>query len=254
MKKVFHDLHRWKKRWFKNLGAEGRDVWNWLLDSVYETYGVWEIDLKDMENSLGYPVTLETIRKVFGDRIHEVGDQKLFIPDHIIFQYGELSEECRPHRSVIRELKRLGLFELYLKQLAYSSGTVPELTKNKNNTRNKTNSSFEEGEFEGKPQSVGDQLAALSQINSAIDLWVTLPILTIDKWKAKFTLAELELENAKCFEFHILDPATRPRTVGQWHKKFHTWMTNCEEARKTAKAAAAKSNLDNVDLTAGVSR
>lgn len=240
MKKVFHDLHRWKKRWFKKLGAEGRDVWNWLLDAVYETYGVWEVDLDDMRGDLGYPVTIEKIRQVFGSRIHEFGDQKIFIPHAIIFQYGELSEACKPHRSVMRELKRLGLYELYLEQLANSMETVSELSKNKNNT--KTSTDLINGGSGGSPPPAASNSYGFDTVEA---LKAGVPIVTMTDWLKRYknrTWIDDQVELA--FRFHTANPSETPRTPGAWMKKLHTWL---EMAKKNN---PPKPSLAEIDLDA----
>lgn len=220
MKKVFHDLHRWKKRWFKKLGAEGRDVWNWLLDAVYETYGVWEIDLEDMGGDLGYPVTMDTIRRVFGSRIHEFGDQKLFIADAIIFQYGELSEACKPHKSVIRELRRLGLYELYLKELANSMETVSIPSKNKNKNNTNTNLGNEESEEKGN-------LDAKAQA-----IFSRLPIITQETISVKYPPKFLKEGIEECVSYFVNEPGSANWQPGVWGKKITAWLVEKKRREK----------------------
>lgn len=228
-------MHRWKKRWFKDLGPRGRDIWNWLLDSVYETYGVWEIDLRDIEYILGYKVTMEEIRTVFGPRIHEFGNGKLFIPEAIVFQYGELSDACNPHKPVLRELRRLGLYELYLELLANSKEGVYEPTKTNTKTGTRTNSSsvLEDGR---------------RVIESASDLMAAIPLVTRDQFKHKYPETWLNEEIENCFNFHYAETATRPQNSGQWMKKLHSWILRAWRDRKQ-NAKGNHDDLDALDLT-----
>jgi hypothetical protein len=49
------------------------------------------------------------------DWVCRIGDRKLFLPKFVEFQYGELSENCKPHKQVIELLKKHGLWEGYTK-------------------------------------------------------------------------------------------------------------------------------------------
>lgn len=114
--KRFVDINRWNKPWFRKLGSEGRDIWNFINDNC-ESAGIWEIDLEGMSFNLGFEVTMERIKSIFGDRIKFIGDNKLFIPGVIKFQCGDLSEACKPHLPIIKRLKELGLYKDYTKGL-----------------------------------------------------------------------------------------------------------------------------------------
>ena len=46
MAKRFVDTGRWGKVWFRKLGSQGRDVWNFITDNC-DAAGVWEIDLEE---------------------------------------------------------------------------------------------------------------------------------------------------------------------------------------------------------------
>ena len=71
---------------------------------------------------IGESVTLEEL-KTLNDkkRLFEfLPDGKIFIIDFIEFQYGKLSENCKPHKPIIALLKKYGLYERVLK--GYSKG------------------------------------------------------------------------------------------------------------------------------------
>lgn len=112
MAKRFTDTNKWDKAWFRSLGSGLRDVRQYLLDKC-DNAGIWEVDLDTLAHFTGQAVTLEDIQKAFRGEVYPVGNDKLFIPGFIQFQYGELSETSKPHVSVIKRLKSLTLWEAY---------------------------------------------------------------------------------------------------------------------------------------------
>lgn len=114
MAKRFTDTDKWKKQWYRELGSLRRDVLNYLWDNC-DFAGAWEIDIGALSFYIGHPVVLEDILSWFNGRILLVDTDKIFIPSFIEFQYGELSDQCKPHISVIKRLKKLTLWEGYTK-------------------------------------------------------------------------------------------------------------------------------------------
>lgn len=55
----------------------------------------------------GHPKNLDC----YGNRVIKIDDEKWHIPKFIEFQYGELSEDCRPHFTVIKTLLKYGLWK-----------------------------------------------------------------------------------------------------------------------------------------------
>lgn len=113
MAKRFTDTAKWDKSWYRKLGSKLRDVRQYILDRC-DHAGLIEIDFETFEHFIGEPVTMDEIKLAFRDRVIVI-DDKLFIPDFIEFQYGELSEECKPHKAVIKRLSELTLWEGYRK-------------------------------------------------------------------------------------------------------------------------------------------
>jgi hypothetical protein len=126
MGKRMVDTDRWKKAWFRELGSEGRDIWHWLTDSA-SLSGIWEVDLARFSFEVGFEVTMDRIREVFGDRVIDIGDDKIWIPAIANFQNPRLSEKCRPHLTVIADLRKRGLWERYLAMFpdGFSSQPAP---------------------------------------------------------------------------------------------------------------------------------
>lgn len=101
---------------------------------------MWEIDLEKMAFDLGRPWPLSRILEIMKGA-QEIGDNKLFFPGFIEFQYGTLSEACNPHQKIIRRLKKLKLWVGYLKGIQRVEEEEEEEDKEKDKEK--------EGEFEG---------------------------------------------------------------------------------------------------------
>jgi len=129
--KRFTDTAKWDKPWFRELGSQGRDIWFWLYDHC-EACGVWEIDLKRMSFELGFEVTIQRVLEIMKGA-EMIGDNKLWLPGFIAFQYGRLSEDCKPHQAIIRRLKALTLWKGYTKAIV----TLEEEDKEKEQDKEK---------------------------------------------------------------------------------------------------------------------
>lgn len=62
-------------------------------------------------------------------RIRPLGEDKIYIPGFVPFQYGKLSEACKPHQKAIARLRDLNLWEEYLETLRYPLQRVKEEEK-----------------------------------------------------------------------------------------------------------------------------
>jgi hypothetical protein len=113
MARRYRDTELWKKKWYRALGSQGRDLWNYLHDNC-DSAGFFEIDCERHSFDLGFEVTYERILQVLrGKFIPLDGGDKLFLPAFVTFQYGELSELSKPHASYIKRIKANGVWDEY---------------------------------------------------------------------------------------------------------------------------------------------
>jgi hypothetical protein len=117
VKKRFTDCDKWSKAWFRKLPSKNKLFWYYILDKC-DSVGVWDIDLEAASFFIGETINSE-ILKILDKHLYFMKDDKVWIKDFIYFQYGYLEEGKggKPHQSYIRDLKRHGLWELYLKSL-----------------------------------------------------------------------------------------------------------------------------------------
>lgn len=121
--KRFTDTGLNKQPWFRKLKPKMKCAIRFIFDEC-DKAGVWVIDMETLSYFVGEDVTLdELFEKVNSDkqnRIEKFGGDKIFIPGFVAFQYGELSEDCRPHKPIIALLKKYGLYDRVL--VGYSKG------------------------------------------------------------------------------------------------------------------------------------
>jgi hypothetical protein len=93
----------------RKLPAEYKLLWLYMWDDC-DHAGIWHIDLDTAFTRLGIKFSLEKIRGLFAEKVVEFeSGTKLFIPDFIAFQYGELKQANKVHRSVFKSLESYGI-------------------------------------------------------------------------------------------------------------------------------------------------
>lgn len=105
MAKRFTDTGKWKDIWFQDLPLKYKLFWIYLLDEC-DNSGVWKPNFRLATFQIGEPFEEIEAKRILSDRIEFTEDGYWFIKKFIDFQYGELSESCKPHASVIQLLKK----------------------------------------------------------------------------------------------------------------------------------------------------
>lgn len=105
--KRFTETSKWTDPWFRKLSPELKNLWQWLLDNC-DNAGVIEPDLELASFQIGYQYPMDSLLG-FGDRVLLLDCGKYFIPKFIAFQYGQLSESCKPHKHVLDLLRKYNI-------------------------------------------------------------------------------------------------------------------------------------------------
>lgn len=108
MAKRFTDTAKWDDSWFVGLSAVNRLAWLYACDKC-DAAGVLEPCVPLMKFHLGEDFDLEDFVESTDGRIVQLDSGKLFIRRFIEFQYGKLSEDCKPHRPVFNLLGKHGI-------------------------------------------------------------------------------------------------------------------------------------------------
>lgn len=109
MSKRFTDTNKWKKPFIRTMKAPYKLLWLYILDEC-DHAGIWQIDMEVAEIKIGERLKLDEALRQFGTRVIFLED-KLFIPDFIQFQYGDLNPSNRVHNSVINILQSFNLLD-----------------------------------------------------------------------------------------------------------------------------------------------
>jgi hypothetical protein len=109
MAKRFTDTDLWDKDWFMKLNCKEKCLIRFIFDKC-DVAGVWTPNWVLASTYIGEKVTPDDLKN-FAYRLTFIDSNKIFIPDFVEFQYGKLSEKCKPHLKVIATLKKYGLFK-----------------------------------------------------------------------------------------------------------------------------------------------
>ncbi len=119
MSKRFVDTELWQKEWFQDLSLKEKLLMKYVFESC-DIAGVWNGNFKMASFIIGESVSIDDL-KAINKKKHQfdiLENNNIFVTDFIKFQYGELSEKCKPHAKVISMLKHYGLFERVIKDYA----------------------------------------------------------------------------------------------------------------------------------------
>lgn len=129
MAKRFADTDIWDKEWFMNLSCKHKCLMKYIFDKC-DVAGIWTPNWTLASQQIKEPVTKADLDFV-KNQIEELPNGKIFIPDFISFQYGKLSEKCKPHEKIIQILKKYNLFDRVSKGYIYPIHTLQEKDKDK---------------------------------------------------------------------------------------------------------------------------
>lgn len=106
--KRFTQTERWDDPWFRRLSPSAKLLWCWMCDKCDQA-GVIDPDMDLASFQIGAKVGPSHILEL-GDRASLLSSGKLLLVKFIGFQYGKLSENCKPHAPVFALLSRHKLF------------------------------------------------------------------------------------------------------------------------------------------------
>jgi hypothetical protein len=145
--KRFTDTEKWRDPWFRKLTPEVKLFWLYLCDNC-DASGVIDIDRDHVEFSIGSVVDWETTVSQLKDRLVTLSNGKLWLKKFIAFQYGELSDTCKPHLNVIKTARDNGLEDTLL--IGYAKGIHTPKEKEEDKEKEKEQDkegSLREGKF-----------------------------------------------------------------------------------------------------------
>lgn len=139
--KRFTDTAIWQDEWFMNLSPDYKLAFMFIKDNC-DCAGVYKPNKRLAELMIGIPIEWEDFLNSCDGRIKLVQGGYWWITKFVDFQYGTLSENCKPHIKVIETLKKYNLYKGYTK----GNNTLEEKEEDKEEEKE------EEEEKEGKPK------------------------------------------------------------------------------------------------------
>lgn len=138
MAKRFVDTEIWNKLWYQELSLKEKVLVRYIFEQC-DCAGVWDINFRLASFIIGESVSFEDIETINEKNfLFEIFDNdKIFVVDFIKFQYGTLSENCKPHKPIIEKLKKYNLFERVLKGYSKGIDTLEEKEKEKEQEKEK---------------------------------------------------------------------------------------------------------------------
>lgn len=113
MAKRFTDTDIWDKEWFMKLNLKEKLLIKFIFDKC-DVAGIWSPNWSLATIYIGEKVSLADT-KSFEKRIEILPDNKIFVLDFIEFQYGSLSEACKPHVKIFEILRKYNLLSKIIK-------------------------------------------------------------------------------------------------------------------------------------------
>jgi len=118
MAKRFTDTDKYKKPFIRSLQGPYKLLWDYLYHDCNHA-GIWIVNFEIAQIYLGkdMQVNKEDALKYFNSGMKRIiefnGGDSWFIPCFIEFQYGELNESNRAHKSAIQILKSSNLWDIF---------------------------------------------------------------------------------------------------------------------------------------------
>lgn len=130
MAKRFVDNEIWKKEWFQDLSLKHKILIKYIFENC-DIAGVMEMNYRLASFLIGEKITKTDIEEINNakEQFYFIDNNKIYIRNYIEFQYGTLSDNCKPHKPVIEKLKKYGILERVWKGFAKGIDTLEEKEK-----------------------------------------------------------------------------------------------------------------------------
>jgi hypothetical protein len=109
MSKRFTETEKWRDAWFRQLKPVHKCLWQYLVDNCDQA-GVIDVDWDLASFQIGARVSAADLSH-FGRQVTQLENGKTWIVKFILFQYGRLSRDCKPHNPVFAAIERHGITE-----------------------------------------------------------------------------------------------------------------------------------------------
>lgn len=136
MPKRFTATEKWADKWFRNLSPTHKLGYGYLLDNC-DASGVIELDADLAEFQIGTEVDWNGLVEASEGRIEVLPNGRYWLTKFVEFQYGVLSEQCKPHKHVLDLLEKHGVSQRVSKGYPKGMDTHKEKEKEKEEEKDK---------------------------------------------------------------------------------------------------------------------
>ena len=150
--KRFTDTAKWSDRNFRLLTPQAKLLWLWLRDNC-DNAGVISPDLELAAFQIGQPIEEQHFKEI-ENKTEKLENGKIWMPDFVAFQFGELTENSRVHESVIKLLASHGIdygnaISSHSIPIAKAIDSTKDKEKNKDQDKNKDKDKDKDKESKG---------------------------------------------------------------------------------------------------------
>lgn len=140
MAKRFVDTELYDKPWFTELPCRLKCAVQYIFGKC-DHAGIWDPNYAIAAVYVGEGgfQEYELLAIDGGGQFEKLPNGKIFVVGFCDFQYGNLSEDCKPHKSVIQKLKKYGLYERVSKGYRKGIDTLQDKDKDKEKEQDKVN-------------------------------------------------------------------------------------------------------------------
>lgn len=211
MAKRFVDTSLYDKPWFRKLPIKIKCLWEYLRLKC-DIAGVIDLDIELASFQIGETITWDDLDHL-KDQIIIIDETKVVLIDFIKFQYGQLSESCKPHKSVIELVNKYNLKE------RVNEPFVKGIQRDKEKDKYKDQEKYKEKEKEKEKEKI-ETLVTQHDIITLWDKHVS-GVGAVRKFPAYF-LPQKTLDN-----FLITSGFPEFRNLEQWENYFKK-ISSCE--------------------------
>lgn len=103
--KRFTETDKWRDPWFRKLPPASKLAFIYIVENC-DNAGVWAADKELADFSIGYKIKWDEVLVSLDDRILVLECGDWLVKKFVSFQFGRLSEECKPHLQVLRLIEK----------------------------------------------------------------------------------------------------------------------------------------------------
>lgn len=100
----FSNTDKWDDDWFLDLSPTFKSAWEYLRDNCDGGTGFIKVSFKRMSRDIKGDVTRETFDEHFGERIHWMSADALWLPGYLFEQFKGLSPKVKAHVNMAKKV------------------------------------------------------------------------------------------------------------------------------------------------------